>query len=89
MDETIATLLAALSVLGIEAKEEHGEVYLRPAPPPELAERLRRHKEEVANAILAQAGRARQQEALVRLKADREKWIEENKRRGLYRGAPD
>ncbi len=88
MDETVGALLAKLNALGIEAKEERGEVYLRPAPPPELAERLRRHKEEVANAIWAQSGRARQQAALVRLKADREKWIEESKRLGLYRGAP-
>jgi hypothetical protein len=33
----VTTLLAELELLGIAAKEEKGEVYLKPAPPQHLA----------------------------------------------------
>jgi hypothetical protein len=86
MDAIVMALLAELDAMDIAAKEDRGEVYLKPAPPQHLAARLRANKEAVANALWAKAGRARQQEALARLAADRQAWIEECKRLGLYRG---
>ena len=79
-------LLAELDALGIAAKEEKGEVYLRPAPPKHFAARLRANKDALAQSLWAKAGRARQQAATARLAADRRAWIEENKCRGFYRG---
>ncbi len=87
--DTIATiLLTELGSLGIAAKEEKGEVYLRPAPPQHLAARLLANKDVLAQALWAKASRARQKAAIARLAADRRAWIEENKRLGLYR-SPD
>jgi hypothetical protein len=86
MDSTLNDLLAELDALGIEAREDRGEVMLRPAPPPHLLTRLRHHKEAVAQALWARAGRERQRVAIERLAADRRAWIAENRRLGLYRG---
>ena len=86
MDETVIGLLAELESIGIAAKEEKGEVYLRPSPPEHLAARLRANKRAVADALWARAGRERQRAAIERLADDRRAWIEENKRLGVYRG---
>ena len=86
MDEGAASLLAELDALGIKAKEDRGEVYVQPAPPPHLLTRLRETKAAVAHALWAKAGRERQAAAIERLAADRRAWIDENKRLGVYRG---
>jgi hypothetical protein len=86
MDESVTTLLAELESLGIAAKEEKGEVYLRPVPPQHLLARVRENRDAIANALWSKAGRERQRAALERLAADRRAWIEENKRLGVYRG---
>jgi hypothetical protein len=86
MDETLSRLLAELDASGIEAREERGEVYLRPSPPKELLLQLAEHRSALADALWARAGRARQEAAIVRLAADRLAWINESKRLGLYRG---
>lgn len=88
MDPAVNGLLAELDTLGIVVKEERGEVSVRPKPPPELLDRLRRHKDALAQAVWARDGRARQAKAMERLAADRRNWIEQNKRLGYYRG-PD
>jgi hypothetical protein len=88
MDEAVNGLLAELDALGIAVKEERGEVSVRPTPPSELLDRLRRHKDALAQAVWAREGRARQAQAVERLAADRRNWIEQNKRLGYYRG-PD
>lgn len=88
MDETVTRLLADLDSLGIAIKEERGEVSVRPKPPPELLDRLKRHKDALAQAVWGRDARARQAKAIERLAADRRAWIEENKRLGRYRG-PD
>ncbi len=79
-------LLAELDSLGIAAKEDKGEVYLKPAPPQRLAALLRANKEALVHALWVKAGRARQQAALARLAADRRAWAEESKRLGMYQG---
>jgi hypothetical protein len=86
VDEAVDSLLTELAALGIAVKEERGEVCVRPKPPPELLDRLRRHKDALAQAVWARDGRARQAQAVERLAADRRNWIEENKRLGYYRG---
>ena len=86
MDEGVADLLAQLDALGIKAKEERGEVYVQPEPPPHLLTRLRQNKAAVADALWAKAGRERQRAAIERLAVDRRAWIEENKWLGVYRG---
>ena len=86
MDEGVAALLAELDALGIKAKEDRGEVYVQPSPPPHLLARLRETKEAVARTLWAKAGWKRQRAAIERLAADRRAWIEENKRLGVYRG---
>lgn len=86
MDEAVNSLLTELAALGIAVKEERGEVSVRPKPPPELLDRLRRHKDALAQAVWARDGRARQAQAVERLAADRRNWIEQNKRLGYYRG---
>lgn len=88
MDEAVNGLLAELDALGIAVKEERGDVSVRPKPPPELLDRLRRHKDALAQAVWARDGRARQARAMEQLAADRRNWIEQNKRLGYYRG-PD
>ena len=88
MDETVTGLLADLDALGINVKEERGEVSVRPKPPPDLLGRLKRHKDALAQAVWGRDGRARQAKAIERLAADRRAWVEENKRLGRYRG-PD
>jgi hypothetical protein len=88
MDEALDGLLAELDALGIVVKEERGEVSVRPKPPPELLDRLRRHKDALAQAVWARDARARQAKAMEQLAADRRNWIERNKRLGNYRG-PD
>ena len=88
MDEAVDGLLAELDALGIVVREERGEVSVRPKPPPELLDRLRRHKDALAQAVWARDGRARQARAMKQLEADRRNWIEQNKRLGYYRG-PD
>jgi hypothetical protein len=88
VDPAVNGLLAELDTLGIVVKEEGGEVSVRPKPPPELLDRLRRHKDALAQAVWARDGRARQAKAMERLAADRRNWIEQNKRLGYYRG-PD
>ena len=82
----MTTLLAELESLGIAAKEEKGEVYLRPVPPQHFLARVRENRDAIANALWAKAGRERQRAAIERLAADRRAWIEENKRLGVYRG---
>ena len=86
MDETVTSLLEKLDALGVAMKEEKGEVFMKPAPPPEFLPLLREHKAVIANVLCARAGRARQQTAMARLSADRTAWIEEYKRLGKYRG---
>jgi hypothetical protein len=88
MDEAVNSLLAELDALGIAVKEERGEVSVRPKPPPELLDRLKRHKGDLAQAVWGRDARARQAKAIERLAADRRAWIKENKRLGHYRG-PD
>ncbi|MGB8854353.1 MAG: hypothetical protein WCC69_12395 [Pirellulales bacterium] len=88
MDETVTGLLADLDALGIAIKEERGEVSIRPKPPPDLLDRLKRHKDALAQAVWARDAGARQAKAIERLAADRRAWVEENKRLGRYRG-PD
>lgn len=86
MDETVTRLLADLDALGIAIKEERGEVSVRPTPPPELLDRLKRHKHALAQAVWGRDARARQARAIQQLAADRRNWIEQNKRLGHYRG---
>jgi len=86
MDETVTRLLADLDALGISVKEERGDVLIRPRPPPELLDRLKRHKDQLAEAVWARDGRARQARAIERLAEDRRTWIAECKRLGRYRG---
>jgi hypothetical protein len=86
MDGAVASLLAELDALGIAVKAQLGEVSVRPKPPPELLDRLRRHKDALARAIRVRDARTRQARAVERLAADRRTWIEENKRLGYYRG---
>ncbi len=86
MDGTLSHLLAELDSLGIEAREDGGKIYLRPAPPPSLRHRLSQHREALAQALWARAGRAKQEAAIARLLVDRQAWIAENKQLGLYRG---
>jgi hypothetical protein len=86
LDETAIALLAELESLGIAAKEEKGEVYLKPVPPQRLMGRLRANKQALADALWKKAGRERQRAAVARLTADRQAWIQESKRLEVYRG---
>ena len=86
MDPTVTALLAELDALGIKIKEECQEVFLLGSPPPELLARLKAYREELAEAVWIRTGRARAAAASERLRADRQAWIDENKRLGKYRG---
>lgn len=86
MDQTVTALLAELDALGIEIKEECQEVFLLGDPPPGLVALLKAHRQQLADAVWARTARARAAAASERLRADRQAWIEENKRIGKYRG---
>jgi hypothetical protein len=88
MDESTIGLLAELNGRGILIKEECMQLFVKGSLPPDLMARLEANHDDLAEAVWRLKGRKRAAAAWERLRADRQAWIEENKRLGKYRG-PD
>jgi hypothetical protein len=86
MEHDPAKLIADLKCLGIRLRECGNQIQMDWAPPPEFLPHIRRHYDEIAYQLWKEQGAVRQANALARLKADRDGWIEESKRLGKYIG---